>query len=709
MSQPGPSTSKAAEGKHAADLDYDTGGRDTPKSSRPKSMPTEDPNRKEGAPRAVDYTPTFLNRYQAVLRKKVSQKRYRVNFQNLDLDAAYITDRIIAIGYPADGFELHIRNPMEQTREFLWRRHGSGNVKVFNLRGGYLYDPRCFDNNVIYMDMTDHHPPKLELMAPFCREAKAWLDEDPKHVIAVHCKAGKGRTGVMICALLIYIQFYKLPREVLDYYSIVRTKNNQGVTIPSQRRYIYYYAHLREKNLNYLPRRQEILGIYVERPPETGKGKSKFIVTVTNGSREVWRPDKMMKLNKERYAQEKASWRPFNDRKAEDPDREYVSRRACAFILNRDINPCYVEGDVRIDLLAAEKKLLSDKYKTKKIGHVWFNTMFTCGQDFEYGDKRWPYALNETSIGRRTDDISEPPKLMWNPRTEVVSEWKIREPDGLDEHVPKESLEQIYDNYGMEWPRHEIARRLYQAHDEGIVTDLYNDRRFKDYGDAYEPVLCNSATSMNPDMKYCKFPMHSKYEHTLTFPIYEIDRAFKDKNIDNGMKLHVVLRCMGKHPEAAEQFCDQTFSEEQKKRSQLPKTMKGFVRPERPAEDAIGAEKMKMPAVWYAKEGGYRGKAHSRLDDHKFRGNPLARSTRWCRFFYKQEPRKAGEVNPATRKRSKSTGSLSEYPSATHKCTIHQQEYTFPEASETYVPPQAPPPAPRSRFSSLLNRISRRN
>ncbi|KAL0788193.1 hypothetical protein Bca101_004439 [Brassica carinata] len=112
-----------------------------------------------------------------------------------DLDLTYITQNIIAMGFPA----------------------GLGKYKVYNLCSERLYDVSLF-------------------------EAK----EDIENVVAVQCKAGMARTGLMICSLLLYLKFFPTAEECMDLYNQKRCVDGKGLVLllPSQIRYVKYFERI---------------------------------------------------------------------------------------------------------------------------------------------------------------------------------------------------------------------------------------------------------------------------------------------------------------------------------------------------------------------------------------------------------------------------------------------------------------------------------
>ena len=186
----------------------------------------------------------------AHLRSLVSKKKKRFTDESIgvDLDLSYITARIIAMGFPSEGSESMVRNPLSDVQKFFHARHPDREL-VFNLCSERVYKlesafPRCQR-----FPFDDHTPPPLEMVADFCRAAQVWLSADANNVVAVHCKAGKGRTGVMICSLLIALGICRTAHEALRMFGEQRTHDGKGVTIPSQARIVYYFEQWLRRGL----------------------------------------------------------------------------------------------------------------------------------------------------------------------------------------------------------------------------------------------------------------------------------------------------------------------------------------------------------------------------------------------------------------------------------------------------------------------------
>ena len=65
-------------------------------------------------------------------------------------------------------------------------------------------------------------------------------------------------------SILLHQRAYLTGQGVLDFYGSQRTQDQKGVTIPSQRRYVDYYAALVSKGLGYNPVKMYLTSIVID-------------------------------------------------------------------------------------------------------------------------------------------------------------------------------------------------------------------------------------------------------------------------------------------------------------------------------------------------------------------------------------------------------------------------------------------------------------
>lgn len=199
----------------------------------------------------VDSSKSAVKAVQVKARHVVSQNKRRYQEGGFDLDMTYITENIIAMGFPAgdmsSGFfgyvEGFYRNHMEEVIKFF-ETHHKDKYKVYNLCSERLYDASLFEGKVASFPFDDHNCPPIHLIKSFCQSAYSWLKEDIENVVVVHCKAGMARTGLMISSLLLYLKFFPTAEESIDYYNQKRCIDGKGLVLPSQIRYVKYFERV---------------------------------------------------------------------------------------------------------------------------------------------------------------------------------------------------------------------------------------------------------------------------------------------------------------------------------------------------------------------------------------------------------------------------------------------------------------------------------
>ena len=124
------------------------------------------------------------------VRSKVSADKQRYKEGQFDLDLTYITERIIAMSYPAAGMESTYRNNLDDVAQMLNEKHPSSYL-VFNL-SQRAYDYSKLNELVAdWCGFPDHAPPPLSLLFEICHFMLDWFLKKDENVCVVHCLAGK--------------------------------------------------------------------------------------------------------------------------------------------------------------------------------------------------------------------------------------------------------------------------------------------------------------------------------------------------------------------------------------------------------------------------------------------------------------------------------------------------------------------------------------
>ncbi|XP_043195996.1 phosphatidylinositol 3,4,5-trisphosphate 3-phosphatase and dual-specificity protein phosphatase PTEN-like isoform X2 [Amphibalanus amphitrite] len=318
------------------------------------------------------------------IKSMVSKNKKRFEEGKFNLDLSYITDNIIAMGYPAKAIETLYRNDAKEVLEFLNKRHPQ-RYKLFNLCRERQYDSAMFEGRVEWEPFEDHKPPRIEQIETFCRKVQEWLDANKENVVAIHCKAGKGRTGVMICCYLLYAGICATPEEVLDFYGKKRTKDGKGVTIPSQQRYVTYFHRMLKSRCVYYPTELYLQAITLE--PERAlenivsnvffsvKTRCSTVPAACNGDS---RPTLMDTIIEPDLRKDKE--RKLLTSRAVEPARRQGD--TCLRIPVDGELP--VRGDFKLELLYKPKNKLKPR---EKLCWLWLNTFFVAGGASERADR----------------------------------------------------------------------------------------------------------------------------------------------------------------------------------------------------------------------------------------------------------------------------------------------------------------------------------
>ncbi|XP_063071484.1 tensin-2-like isoform X2 [Engraulis encrasicolus] len=168
----------------------------------------------------------------------------RVMERHYDFDLTYITERIISVFFLPDLDEERYRGNLKEVAAMLRSKH-QDKFMLLNL-SEKRHDVNKLNPKVQDFGWPDLHAPPLDRICAMCKAMEGWLTSDPQHVVVLHCKGNKGKTGVIVAAYMHYSKISAGADQALSTVAMRKFCEDKISPFlqPSQNRYIYYFGGL---------------------------------------------------------------------------------------------------------------------------------------------------------------------------------------------------------------------------------------------------------------------------------------------------------------------------------------------------------------------------------------------------------------------------------------------------------------------------------